>query len=167
MLRAARIARAAGVAVIADFEYVSSPLFAELLALVDHLILPADFAAQLSGQTAPAAAAQALWSVDRELVAVTCGAEGAWWIGRAAPDRPQHQPAFAVQVADTTGCGDVFHGAYAAAFIRGLAAQERMRYAAAAAALKATQPGGQAGIPTRAAVEALLGGEGRRTKEEF
>jgi sugar/nucleoside kinase (ribokinase family) len=156
VLRAARIARAAGVAVIADFEYVSSPLFADLLAFVDHLILPADFAAQLSGQNDPRAAAKALWGAGRELVAVTCGADGAWWVGRAAPDRPQHQPAFAVQVVDTTGCGDVFHGAYAAAFTRGLPAQERIRYAAAAAALKATRPGGQAGIPTRAEVEALL-----------
>ena len=166
VLRAARIARAAGVAVIADFEYVSSPLFDELLALIDHLILPADFAAQLSGQSDPRAAAQALWGAGRELVAITCGADGVCWIGGAAPDQPQHQPAFPVQVVDTTGCGDVFHGAYAAAFTRGLPAQERMRYAAAAAALKATRPGPQAGIPTRAEVEAFLADERRRTNDE-
>jgi sulfofructose kinase len=156
VLRAARIARAAGVAVIADFEYVSSPQFAELLALVDHLILPADFATQLSGQSNPREAAQALWGTDRVLVAVTCGAHGVWWVGRAKPDQPQHQPAFVVQAVDTTGCGDVFHGAYAAAFARGLPAQDRIRYASAAAALKATRPGPQTGIPTRAEVEAFL-----------
>jgi sugar/nucleoside kinase (ribokinase family) len=156
MLRGARIARAAGVAVIADFEYVSSPLFAELLELVDHLILPADFAAQLSGTSDPREAAQALWSAGRELVAVTCGAGGAWWVDRAAPDQPKHQPVFAVPVVDTTGCGDVFHGAYAAALTRGLPSKDCMRYAAAAAALKATRPGAQAGIPTRAEVEALI-----------
>jgi sulfofructose kinase len=164
MLRAARIARAAGVAVIADFENVSSPLFAELLERVDHLILPADFATQLSGRADPREAAQALWSAGRELVAVTCGASGAWWVGRAAPDQPRHQPAFQVSVVDTTGCGDVFHGAYAAALTRGLPAEDRMCYAAAAAALKATKPGGQAGIPTRAEVEALLADEGRTTE---
>jgi sulfofructose kinase len=156
MLRAARIARAAGVAVIADFEYVSSPLFPELLELVDHLILPADFATQLSGRDNPREAAQVLWGAGHELVAVTCGASGAWWVGRAAPDQPRHQPAFPVQVVDTTGCGDVFHGAYAAALTHGLPAEDRMCYAAAAAALKATKPGGQAGIPTRAEVEAFL-----------
>jgi sulfofructose kinase len=161
VMRAARIARGAGVAVIADFEYVSSPQFAELLALVDHLILPADFAAQLSGQNNPREAAQALWGAGRELVAVTCGADGVWWVGSAAPDQPQHQPAFAVQVVDTTGCGDVFHGAYAAAFTRGLPAQDRIRYAAAAAALKATRAGPQGGIPTRAEVETFLIDEGR------
>jgi sugar/nucleoside kinase (ribokinase family) len=156
MLRGARIARAAGVAVIADFEYVSSPLFPELLELVDHLILPIDFAMELSGKRDPREAAQALWSPQRELVAVTCGSDGAWWVGRALPGRAQHQPAFAVPVVDTTGCGDVFHGAYAAAFARGLPAEERMRYAAAAAALKATRPGAQAGIPSRAEIEAFL-----------
>jgi sugar/nucleoside kinase (ribokinase family) len=155
-LRAARIAREANLPVIADFEYVSSPLFPDLLALADHLILPAGFAGQLSGRRDPREAALALWSDRRELVAVTCGADGAWWVERAAPGRLRHQPAFTVPVVDTTGCGDVFHGAYAAALIRGLPAQARLRYAAAAAALKATQPGGQAGIPSRGEVETFL-----------
>ncbi|HEU5099102.1 MAG TPA: PfkB family carbohydrate kinase [Roseiflexaceae bacterium] len=155
-LRAARMAQAANVAVIADFEYVSSPQFSELLDLVDHLILPVGFAAQLSGRSDPAEAALALGDARRALVAVTCGAEGAWWVEREAPSQPRHQPAFAVPVADTTGCGDVFHGAYAAALVRGLSAVARLRYAAAAAALKATRPGAQAGIPTRAEVEAFM-----------
>jgi sulfofructose kinase len=156
VLRAARIARESSIPVIADFEYRSSPLFPELLDLVDHLILPCSFAAQLSGRSDPREAAAALWSASRELVAITCGAGGAWWVQRAAPHQPRHQPAFSVPVVDTTGCGDVFHGAYTAALVRGLPAEERLRYAAAAAALKATRPGGQAGIPTRADVEAFL-----------
>jgi sugar/nucleoside kinase (ribokinase family) len=162
-LRAARIARAANVAVIADFEYVSSPLFPELLAQVDHLILPAGFAAQLSGRSDPREAALALWSANRALVAVTCGADGAWWVerdgspaARGSHGQPRHQPAFAVPVVDTTGCGDVFHGAYAAALVRGLPATARLRYAAAAAALKAARLGAQAGIPTRVDVETFL-----------
>jgi sulfofructose kinase len=61
-----------------------------------------------------------------------------------------------VRAVDTTGCGDVFHGAYAAALARGDELGQRIRFAAAAAALKATRPGGQAGIPTRAAVGAFL-----------
>ncbi len=69
----------------------------------------------------------------------------------------RHQPAFPVEVVDTTGCGDVFHGAYASALAEGLDLPVRVRLAAAAAALKATQPGGQAGIPSRGKVEAFLG----------
>ncbi len=57
---------------------------------------------------------------------------------------------------DTTGCGDVFHGAYAAGLARGLDLAERVRLASAAAAIKATRPGGQKGIPTRDEVEAFL-----------
>jgi sugar/nucleoside kinase (ribokinase family) len=61
---------------------------------------------------------------------------------------------------DTTGCGDVFHGAYASALARGLGLAERVRFASAAAALKATRHGGQAGIPTRDTTEAFLRGRG-------
>lgn len=156
MLRAAQIARAAGRPVVADFEDDRAPGFAALLEVVDHLILSQTFAAQITGANDPARAALALWSEQRQVVVVTCGADGAWFVDAAAPDRPQHLPAFPVTVVDSTGCGDVFHGAYAAALVRELPLKERLRYAAAAAALKATQPGGQAGIPLHAQILAFL-----------
>ncbi|MCY3022278.1 MAG: hypothetical protein NTW87_24975, partial [Planctomycetota bacterium] len=49
-----------------------------------------------------------------------------------------------------------FHGAYAAALAEGLPLPERVRRAGAAAALKATRPGGQSGTPDRAALETFL-----------
>jgi sugar/nucleoside kinase (ribokinase family) len=61
-----------------------------------------------------------------------------------------------VPTVDTTGCGDVFHGAYASALVRGLEVPAVIRFATAAAALKAMRCGGQAGAPTRAAVDAFL-----------
>jgi sulfofructose kinase len=72
---------------------------------------------------------------------------------------PKYQPAFRVKAVDTTGCGDVFHGAYAFALARGMALEERIRLAAATAALKATQPGGQAGSPSLRAVRRYLNHE--------
>jgi sulfofructose kinase len=156
MVRAARIARQAGRPIVADFESDESPLFPELLDLVDHLILSDDFARRLTGAADPAAAAQALWTGRREAVVITCGSAGCWWLTAACEGRPRHLPAFAVPAIDTTGCGDVFHGAYAAALARGLPLEERLRFAAAAAALKATRRGGQAGIPTREVVEQFL-----------
>jgi len=98
-----------------------------------------------------------LWDMGKAAVVVTCGAEGSWWIGEGV-QAPVHQPAFAVEVVDTTGCGDVFHGAYAAAWVRGLPLGERVRVASAAAALKATQPGGQTGSPRWDEVQAFLRG---------
>lgn len=62
-------------------------------------------------------------------------------------------PAFRVEVADTTGAGDVFHGALLAALLRSndLPGCETLagcaRFASAAAAIKCTRYGGRAGIP--------------------
>ena len=77
-----------------------------------------------------------------------------WYAAAGVP--VEHVPALKVDVVDTTGCGDVFHGAYAAGLAAGLPLAERVRLASAAAALKATRAGGQAGIPTRRTVEAFL-----------
>lgn len=155
MTRAAAIARRAGSCVVADFERDELPGFAGLLEWVDHLIVSEDFAKRMTGAGSPERAVAGLWHPRCKTVVVTAGEAGCWYQG--APDAPPcHQPAFKVDAVDTTGCGDVFHGAYAAALARGLPLSERIRFAAAVAALKATVPGGQAGIPRLAAVEAFL-----------
>ena len=63
-------------------------------------------------------------------------------------------PAPRVAVVDTLGAGDVFHGAYALALAEGFGVAASARFASVAAALKCTRPGGRAGIPDRAAVDA-------------
>jgi ribokinase len=156
MIRAARIARAAGVPVVADLERDEDPQFPVLLGLVDHLILSRDFAGKLTGETVPAAMARALWSPGRRAAVVTSGREGCWYVAADRPQEVRHQPAFAVDVVDTTGCGDVFHGVYAAATVRRLDPPAALRLASAAAALKATRRGGQAGIPSLPAVQTFL-----------
>lgn len=148
MTRAARVARTAGIPVVADFES-AGPGFATLLDLVDHLIVPQDFAAAWTGHADPAAQVNALWTDARHLVAVTCGTAGCWYRGT---DGRGHQAAFSVAAGDTTGCGDVFHGAYAATLAWGWELPARLRFASAAAALLAAT----AKCPTRAEVEAFL-----------
>jgi sugar/nucleoside kinase (ribokinase family) len=163
MLRAARIARRAGIPVVGDFERRYPEPFEELLALTDHLVLPVEFARQLTGAGDGRSAAEAIrdWDRSREAVVVTMGAEGCWYVSVELPGAARHQPAFRVRTVDTTGCGDVFHGAYAAGLARGLGLAERVRLASAAAAIKATRPGGQKGIPTSAEVEAFLASAAR------
>jgi sugar/nucleoside kinase (ribokinase family) len=157
MIRAARVARAAGTPVVADFEQDGLPGFPTLLSLVDHLILSQSFAATLTGLSDPRRAALRLWTGQQQLVAVTCGAKGCFYVTPDNPGRARHQPAFAIKAVDTTGCGDVFHGAYAVALARGMDVPDRIRFAAAAAALKATQSGGaQRGIPTLARTLRLM-----------
>jgi sulfofructose kinase len=161
MIRAARVARGAGIPVVADFERDDEPRFPELLALADHLIISQAFAARLTGEVDPARAAARLAADGRAAVVVTCGARGCWSWSPSEADAPRHHPAFAVTAVDTTGCGDVFHGAYAATLARGADLPERLRLASAAAALKAMRSGGPAGIPGRAEVETFLGEVGR------
>ncbi len=155
-VRAARIARAAGIPVVADLERDVGGLFGDLLSLADHLILPYDFAARFSGASEASAIVRAFWTGDRAAVVVTRSAEGAWYMTAEEPGRLFHQPGFHVEEVDTNGCGDVFHGVYAAGVSEGMPAAERMRFAAAVAALKATQPGGQKGIPLRPEADRFL-----------
>jgi sugar/nucleoside kinase (ribokinase family) len=61
-----------------------------------------------------------------------------------------------IQVKDTAGAGDVFHGAFLAAYSEGASPREAVRYAAAAAAIKCTRTGGRAGIPDRRELENYL-----------
>jgi sulfofructose kinase len=155
MLRLARIARSAAVHVVGDFEGGTEQAgFDELLGLVDHLIVSADFARELSGATHPADAAEALWADSRETVVVTSGADGSWYRDRSG--EVHHCPAVPVVVRDTTGCGDVFHGAYATGLAHGLDLPRRVQLATAAAALAAGAIGGQAGAPTSEMISALL-----------
>lgn len=152
-LRACRIARAAGHAVVADFEGAPEPFFAQVLQLVDHLILSEEIARELTGAPDAASAAIGLGRGREGVTLVTCGARGCWSAQAGKEARATHHPAFAVQAVNTTGCGDVFHGAYAAALAKGLLLADRIRYASAAAALKALR--GE--VPRHADTEQFLG----------
>lgn len=151
---AIRIARAAGIPVVADIEGVANEDQARLLDEADHLIVGVELAGQVTGLDEPAEAVRALWRPGRVCCAVTAGARGCWYMtGR---DEVRAFPAFAVKAVDTTGCGDVFHGAYAASLARGESIERAIQVATATSGLKALQPGGRAGIPARPAVERFL-----------
>ena len=152
--RAVQIARECGVPVVADFERDNVPAFADFFPLVDHLVLSRNFAFLLSGESAPDRAARALWNKHRAVVVVTCGDAGAHAFDGCDDF---HVAAFPTKVVDTTGCGDVFHGAYAATLAWKWPLETRLKWASAAAALKARHVGAQAGIARRGEVEAFVG----------
>jgi len=78
------------------------------------------------------------------IVGITHGAEGSWFL--AGEGEQFHQPAFPVEpVIDTTGCGNVFHGAFLFAAL-----------ASAAAACNAGTLGGRGHLPTISEVERFL-----------
>ena len=84
---------------------------------------------------------------------VTLGRRGSWWLIEGAL---RHIPAHRVPVRDTTGAGDVFHGAFAAALAMGRDAMWAAEFATATAALKCQMGDGWRGMPDRPAVECIM-----------
>jgi sugar/nucleoside kinase (ribokinase family) len=140
------------VVIVADVE---ADVDSASLEQVQHLVLPMPFARRLTGRREPAAILNALWNDRRSAVVVTDGAAGVWFRDAISADC-RHQPSFDVPVLDTTGCGDVFHGAYAVALARGVDIDERVRFAAAAGAICATGRGGRGRLPTEHDIDELV-----------
>jgi ribokinase len=153
-IRAAKIARESGHAVVGDFERVHEGQFDILLALVDHLIVPEAFAKARTGCTDATRASAALLDAERAAVVVTCGDRGGVYC--VAGCIPTHYPAVSVAAQDTTGCGDVFHGVYAAGLAFGWDIAKRVHYAATAAALKAASGSDLDAIPHRTRIEQCM-----------
>lgn len=65
-------------------------------------------------------------------------------------------PSFRVDVIDTVGAGDVFHGAFIAGLLQGWSVKEICRFASAVSAIKITRQGGRAGIPDKKTVMHFL-----------
>jgi ribokinase len=153
-LRAIQLAHAHGIPVVGDIEQETALGVEELMHQIDHLIVGTELAGRLTGETQPDCMVRALASAERACSVVTAGERGCWYSERRGEIR--HFPAYRVQVVDTTGCGDVFHGAYAACIAKGESVGMAIKVASATAALKATQPGGRTGIPNRTTVERFL-----------
>jgi len=148
-----RAARRRGLAVVLDVDRAAQPKD-PMLALATHPIFSAEALRGTTGiDKLPAALARAAGFWRGAFVAVTDGANGAFWRQGTAAG---HVPAFAVDAVDTLAAGDVFHGAFALALAQRRDERDALRFAAAAAGLKCTRFGGIAGAPTRAAVAALM-----------
>ena len=110
------------------------------------------FATEFTGATS-AQAGMAILAQHAPTVIVTLGERGLIWQRGAATGA---LPAFVVDVVDTTGAGDAFHGALAAGLAQAKAWEELLRLASAAGALCCTKHGARLGIPTAEEVAALL-----------
>jgi sugar/nucleoside kinase (ribokinase family) len=143
-------ARAEGVPVLLDLD-APVPGFERLLAQVDFPVVSRRFAEAAYGGAEPALARLA--ALGARLPVVTLGADGA--LARVG-ERLLASPAFAVEVVDTTGAGDVFHGAFAWGLLQGFDAAELLRVANAAAAFACTGAGAQGAIPEEQDLYAVL-----------
>jgi sugar/nucleoside kinase (ribokinase family) len=143
-------ARAEGVPVVLDLD-APAPGVERLLAQADFPVVSRGFAEAAYGGAEPALARLA--ALGARLPVVTLGADGA--LARVG-ERLIASPAIAAPVLDTTGAGDVFHGAFAWGLLQGFGAEELLRVANAAAAFACTGPGAQGAIPAEEDLYALL-----------
>jgi sulfofructose kinase len=137
-------ARARNVPTVLDADVADRHVFETLLPLTDHAVFSEPALSAFVGSSNEEALA-GVAKYGCRVAAVTHGANGVTWLQQ---EQAHHLPAFAVSAVDTTGAGDVFHGAYALAIGAQLGVTDAMSFASAAAALKCTRPGGRAGIPT-------------------
>ncbi|MCL4187054.1 MAG: sugar kinase [Rhodobacteraceae bacterium] len=145
-------ARAAGVPGVIDAEAPVVPA-ADALRLASHVVFSAQGLRDFTGREDLADGLASAEEATGAWVAVTDGAAGALW---RAGGTVRRAPAFGIRAVDTLGAGDVWHGAFALGLAEGQDETGAIRFAHAAAALKCTRPGGRAGTPNRAEVEAFL-----------
>ena len=122
-----------------------------LMEQVDYLVCSEKFARQLTGDIEIALARLAKVSPT---VVITLGEKGLIW-QRGTESRALS--AFPVKAIDTTGAGDAFHGAFAAAVSSHMNWLDILRYASAAGALCCTKIGARSGLPSKKEHLALLG----------
>ena len=149
---AAKIARSAGVKVLMDADD-ASPTMMNMLPLIDVFIASEYFCRTRYCDADYEAHLNEIAGMGPETAVFTLGEEGCAGLG---PEGYFRLSAFPVDVVDTVGAGDVFHGAFAAALVRGMGAKAAARYASAAAAIKCTRVGARAGIPDSVVVEQFL-----------
>ena len=116
---------------VIDIESGDSNIMRKLIELATDAILPLGAAQRLSGETEPTDTLKKLSSWTRAQLVVTDGVNGSWAL---VDDKVIHQPSFKVNVVDTTGCGDAYHGAYASALLDGLPLPWRLEFASWVAA---------------------------------
>ncbi len=141
-LAAAKEAREHGVPVIADL--IPDEKNAELLRYVDTLVAPRHYARIMGCDENLDAALDAIHGLGPTTAVITLGSDG--WV---YSDMTGHGrgDAFRVDVVDTTGAGDTFHGAFTYAVARGWDTRRCAEFASAVAAIKCTKAGGRTGLP--------------------
>lgn len=144
-VEAAKLAKKAGTTVLYDAggRY---PNVDKLLRETDILIPSEEFALGHTGADNVNEAAKKLWQLySPQIIVITQGKKGGILYDG---EKVLTYPAFPVEAVDTNGSGDVFHGAFAAAYVRGMDYPACCRFASAVAALKCTKVGARAAVPT-------------------
>jgi sulfofructose kinase len=150
--QAAKWAREGGTLVLGDFDNRYAGV-EELLEYVDFAMTSKDFPARLTGEQ------NLLKSLPKMHAQFKCCLTGATmgrlgvlvWNGL----RFHLCPGFRVRTVDTTGAGDIFHGAFAYGIVRGWPVDEILEFSCAAAGLNCEGHGARGGIATLIEIDRL------------
>jgi sulfofructose kinase len=162
--RAAEIARRHQIPVTVDVDTIY-PGFDRVLPNVDYLIASSEFPSRWTHEPDPC---KALSMIQEEygmrVAAMTLGAHGA--LARVE-GRFLYSPGFVVDAMDTTGAGDVFHGAFCYSVIECMPMREALEFSNAMAALNCTALGARGRIAGVTEARALIASAQRRSNREF
>jgi ribokinase len=150
-LHAAEHARAHGVQVVLDAGSLREGM-GDLMEMTDILIASERFATEVAPSGELEDCLHELAKLGPRTVVVTLGSEGSIGLesGRVVRAAPIEVP-----VVDTTGAGDVYHGAFIYGMLENWPLERKMRFASVAAGLKCRHLGGRAGIPELSEVLSL------------
>ena len=167
--RAARIARDHGIPVSVDVDNIY-PGFDQVLACVDYLVGSTEFPARWTGERDPFRALERIQNEYNQkeqgmkVAAMTLGPFGA--LAREN-GRFVYSPGFVVNCIDTTGAGDVFHGAFCYSVLKGASLREALEFSNAMAALNCTKLGARGGISSSDEARKLIERGQRRSHPDF
>ena len=143
-VRIAEEARARGLKVVLDAGTLREGM-GDLVPLSHVLIASERFATEVAPAAELESTLEELRKMGPDVCVITMGSEGC--IGSDGT-RVAREPAHEVDVVDTTGAGDVFHGAFLYGMVQNWPVERCLRFASVAAALKCRALGGRAGIPS-------------------
>ena len=144
-IAAAKFAKEKGLTVAIDADYFVESM-EDILPWVDVFIGSEYYYQKRFENMSLRESCEAVRAIGPPVVWFTLGARGC--VGLL--DGEYHElPSYKVDVMDTTGAGDVFHGAYLVAMMDGMSHRECAQFSSAVSAIKCTYPGGRTGIPSR------------------
>ncbi|MGZ3537389.1 MAG: carbohydrate kinase family protein [Thermodesulfobacteriota bacterium] len=151
-LQCARWAREEGIRTIVDLDKVES-LTSELIKQIDFIITSFRFPMMYTGISDQKKALLELQKYTSGFLCSTLGDDGAMALVNGEFLLIEGHKMKAV---DTTGAGDVFHSGFIYGLLQNWKAEQILRFANAAAALKCKELGGRKGIPTLEEVQRFL-----------
>jgi sulfofructose kinase len=162
--RAAEIAKANGIPVTVDVDTIYHG-FDKVLPNVTHLVTSSEFPSQWTNERDPFKALQRIQDEYKmPVAAMTLGAHGS--LARLN-GRFYYSPAFVVNCVDTTGAGDIFHGAFCYTVLKEMPIQEALELSNAMAALNCMEIGARGGIGTLEQARELIRRGERRSNRDY